>query len=107
MELLSPSFSVYIPASKYLKYNVINMFLTIKQGTQCTGKTGKMAKKNPRQGKQGIWKFCRKRGIWFVQIVNSLIVKVKYTSIFATKIFIYFKSWISLLNQFCVCNSHN
>ena len=48
MELLSPSFSVYIPASKYLQYNVINRFLTVTQGTRCTGK---MAKKNPREEK--------------------------------------------------------
>ena len=38
---------------------------------------------------QGIWKFCQNRGktqgIWFAQVVNSLILKVKEISIFAAK----------------------
>ena len=55
-----------------------------------------MAQKNPCQGKQGIW---------FAQVVNSLILKVKFISIFAANISI-FLSWISLRSQFCVCNSH-
>ena len=39
------------------------------QGTHCTGKTGKIAKKNPCQGKH--------REYLFAQVVNSLILKVK------------------------------
>ena len=40
---------------------------------------------------QGIWKFCRNtgkktQGIWFAQVVNSLILRVKDISIFARKI---------------------
>ena len=35
----------------------------IKQGTHCTGKTGKMAKKKSMSGKtQGIWKFGQNTG---------------------------------------------
>ena len=59
-------------------------------GTVKTGKTGKMAKKNSLSGKtQGIWKFCQNtgktQGILFAQVVNSLILKVKETVIFAAK----------------------
>ena len=57
------------------------------QGTHCTGKTGKMVKKNPCQGKH--WEFgnfAKTQGIWFAQVVNSLILKVKDISIFAAKI---------------------
>ena len=39
---------------------------------------------------QGIWKFCQNtvktQGIWFAQVVNSLILKIKDISIFATNI---------------------
>ena len=39
---------------------------------------------------QGIWKCCQNtgktQGIWFAQVVNSLILKVKDISKFATKI---------------------
>ena len=51
------------------------------QGTHCTGETGKMLRKT-----QGIWKFCQTQGIWFAQVVSSLILKVKDISIFAMKI---------------------
>ena len=38
---------------------------------------------------QGIWKFCQNtektQGIWFAQVVNSLILKVKDISLFAAK----------------------
>ena len=47
------------------------------------GKQGKLAT-------QGIWKFCQNtgktQGIWFAQIVNSPIPKVKHISKFAAKI---------------------
>ena len=39
---------------------------------------------------QGIWKFCQNtvktQGIWFAQVINSLILKVKDIAIFAAKI---------------------
>ena len=57
------------------------------QGTHCTGKVGKMA---PKKIGQGIWKCCQStgktQGIWFAQVVNSLILKVKDFSKFAAKI---------------------
>ena len=57
------------------------------QGTHCTGKTGEMAKNNPCQVKhREIGNFAKTHGIWFAQVVNSLILKVKDISIFATKI---------------------
>ena len=69
-------------------------FLQGTHGTGKTGKTGKMAKKNSLSEKtQGIWKFCQKtgktRGILFAQVVNSLILKVKDTAIFAANISIF------------------
>ena len=36
--------------------------------------------------RQGIWKFCQTQGIWFAQVVNSLILKVKDIMIIAAKI---------------------
>ena len=60
------------------------------QGTHCTGKTGKtgkMAKEIPCQGKhREFGNFAKTQGIWFGQVVNSLILKIKYTSIFTAKI---------------------
>ena len=44
------------------------------QGTHCTGKTGKMGN------------LAKTQGIWFAQVVNSLILKVKDISKFAAKI---------------------
>ena len=74
------------------------------QGTHCTGKTGKMEKKSLSGKTQGIWKFCQNmgktQGIWFAQVVNSLILKVKDSLIFAAKIANFILNWIS---QFCVC----
>ena len=61
------------------------------QGTHCTGKTGKMAKKNPCQGKhREIGNFVKTQGIWFSQVVNSLILKVKDITIFAARISNFF-----------------
>ena len=34
--------------------------------------------------------FAKTQGIWFAQAVNSLILKVKYISIFPAKIIIFF-----------------
>ena len=64
------------------------------QGTHCTAKTGKKAKHIPCQRKdRGFGNFAKtqgKQGIWFAQVVNSLILKVKDISIFAAKIFNFF-----------------
>ena len=58
------------------------------KGTHATGKTGKMAKKNPCQGKhREFGNFAKTQGIWFAQVVNSLILKVKDVLIFAANFF--------------------
>ena len=45
---------------------------------QGTHATGKMAKKIPCQGKhREFGNFAKTQGIWFAQVVNSLILKVK------------------------------
>ena len=41
---------------------------------------------NPCHGKEGIWKFTKTQNIWFAQVVNSRILKIKDISIFAVKI---------------------
>ena len=57
------------------------------QDTHCTGNTGKMAPKNPCQGKhREFGNFAKTQGIWFAQVVNSLILMVKDILIFGTKI---------------------
>ena len=49
-----------------------------------------MAKKNPCQGKhREFGNFAKTQGIWFAQVVNSLILTVKDISIFAAKISIF------------------
>ena len=78
------------------------------EGTHCTGKKGIMAKNIPSGKTQGIWKCCQNtgktQGILIAQIVESLIQKVKDTAIFDAETF--FRNWICLPSQFCVCNSH-
>ena len=57
------------------------------QGTHCTGKTGKMGGKNPCKGKhRQFGNFAKTQGIWFTQVVSSLILKSKDISIIAAKI---------------------
>ena len=57
------------------------------QGTHCTGKTGKIAKRIPCQGNyREFGNFAKTQGIWFSPVVNSPILKVKDISIFAMKI---------------------
>ena len=66
-----------------------------------------MAKTNPCQGKhREFGNFAKTQGIWFAQVVNSLILKVKDISKFATIILNFFFSLISLPSEFCVCKSH-
>ena len=74
------------------------------------GKQGKWQKKSLSGKTQGIWKFCQNtgktQGIWFAQVVNSLILKVKDTSIVAAKITNFFLKLDKSASQFCICNSH-
>ena len=52
-----------------------------------SGKTGKMARRIPCRGKcKEFGNFAKTQGIWFAQVVNSLIVEIKDTAIFAVKI---------------------
>ena len=62
------------------------------QGTHGTGKTGKMARNIPCQGKhREFGNFAKTQGILFAQVVNSLMPKVKDIAIFAAKISIFFQ----------------
>ena len=55
-----------------------------------TGKTGKMAENIPCQGKHRVFgNFAKTQGIWYAQVVISLILKVNDVSIFAAKISIF------------------
>ena len=82
------------PSSKRPKY--------LFQGTHCTGKTRKMTPKNP---VREFANFAKTRGIWFAQVVNSLILKLKDVSDICCKNFqLIFKA--GLPSKFCVCNSH-
>ena len=48
--------------------------------------------KNSMSGKiQGIWEFCKTTRIFFAQVVNSLMPKVKDIVIFAANISIFFQ----------------
>ena len=61
------------------------------QGTHGTGKTVKMAKIIPCQGKhREFGNFAKTQGILFTQVVNYLILKVKDTAIFAAKTSMFF-----------------
>ena len=72
------------------------------------GKKGKMAKKkNPCQRKhREFGNLAKTQGIWFAQVVNSLILKVKDMLVFAAKISKFCLKLDSLPSQFCICNSH-
>ena len=55
-------------------------------------KQGKWAKKIPCQEKHREFRnFAKTQGIWFAQVVNYLILRVKDIPIFAVKISIFFK----------------
>ena len=82
------------------------------QGTHCTGKTGKMAKQIPRQGKhREFGNFGKTKGFWFGQVANFLILKVEDISKFASKIspkkLKLDKTAKSVLCMFCVCKFTN
>ena len=80
--------------SQLLKFKIISS-VNFKQGTHCTGKTGIMAKKIPVRVNTGNLETLPKhrgntgktQGIWFAQVVNSLILKVNDISKFAAKFF--------------------
>ena len=62
--------------------------LYLAQGLHCTGKTGKITKNIPCQGKhRKFGNFVKTRGILFAEVV---ILKVKNIEIFAVKISIFF-----------------
>ena len=68
----------------------------------------KNAQKNSLSWKtQGIWKFCQNtgktQGIWFAQVVNSLILKVKDISIFAVKISRFYSKLDVLVPWHMIC----
>ena len=50
------------------------------QGTHCKGKTENDPKISLSGKTQGIWKLYKNTGNLLAQVVNSLILKVKYTS---------------------------
>ena len=61
------------------------------QGNHGTGKTGKMAKKNPCQEKhREFGNSAKTLGILFAQVINSLILKVKESVIFVAEFSIFF-----------------
>ena len=74
----------YITLCQQLLFQVVSLgpgaacYLWYIQGTHCTGKTGKMASKIPCQGKhREFGNFAKTQGIWFAQVVKSLILNYK------------------------------
>ena len=64
-----------------------NTFKLLYRVPTAQGKQGKWVKKNPGQGKhREFGKFAKTQGIWFAQVINSLILKVTNILIFAAKI---------------------
>ena len=62
------------------------MRLTYQIKVSQKGKRGKWPKEIPCQGKhREFGNFAKTQGIWFAQVVNSLILKVNDISIFTTK----------------------
>ena len=62
-----------------------------------------MAKINPGQVKHsGFGHFAKTQGIWFAQVVNSLILQVKDISIFAANIYILLKMDKSATSILCL-----
>ena len=69
--------------------------MLIKAGYPLHRENRENGQRNSLSGKaQGIWKFCQNvgktQGILFAQVVNSLILKVRDTAIFAAKISTFF-----------------
>ena len=73
------------------------------QGTHGTAKTGKMAKRNPCQGKhREFGNFAKTQGIGFGQVVNSLILKVKIFRYFPRKFPFFLKLDKSAKSVLCI-----
>ena len=84
--------------SRFISQQSNNTFFKVHSSSSTTiirvptaqGKQGKWKKKSLSGKTQQIWKFCQNIGkmqeIWFAQVVNSLILKVKDISIFVAKI---------------------
>ena len=71
------------------------------------GKQGKWPKKIHFQGKHGEFEnFVKTQGIWFSQVVNSLILKVKHISIFSAKIPKFLSKLDKSAQSVYICNSH-
>ena len=73
----------------------------VSQGTQCTGKTGKMTPTNPCQGKHRQFGNLLLNDICsYAQVVNSRILKIEDIAIFATKLSDSLNSvWLMKLSQ--------
>ena len=62
------------------------MQILYEQSPHCTGKTGKTAPIIPCQGKhREFGNFAKTQGIWFAQVVNSLILKIQDIAMFSVK----------------------
>ena len=73
-------------------FHIIVFFIVLFRVPTAQGKQGNCQKNIPCQGKhREFWKFCQNtgktQGIWFAQVVSSLILKVKVILKFAAKIF--------------------
>ena len=62
--------------ANFLKVGTLVLKYSVSQGLHCTGKTGN-GPKNPCQGKQGIWKCFKNGEVLYVQVVNSMILKIQ------------------------------
>ena len=81
--------------------------IKIRQGTHCTGKTGKMTPTKSLSGKtQEILKLCQNTGNLVCSSCKFPDSKGKRYFNICRKIPFFGGSWISLPSQFCVCNSH-
>ena len=68
----------------FFKGGLSSVDLKVNQGPHCTGKTGKITKIIPCQGKHREYvNFVKTRGILFAQSCKSLILKVKNIAILA------------------------
>ena len=65
----------------------INVSIGVPTAVHSTGKHRESGNKQKNQGKhREFGNFAKTQGIWYAQFVNSLILKVKYISIFAANI---------------------
>ena len=91
----------------FFKGGLSSVDLKVNQGPHCTGKTGKITKIIPCQGKHREYvNFAKTQGILFTPSCKSLILKVKNIAILAAIALMFFLSWKHLASQFYACNSH-